>query len=125
MSDGAPPGRALVCSRCGSERLRRSRPRGVIERIARGLFGVRFHRCRNCGSRGSHWHDRSSRLALQRRRRRNRPAPPPPSLAMRTPVRAGPAFTIGVLLLALAALAALSYWTASDQPPTASDSSSR
>lgn len=44
----------VVCARCGSTRLRGSRPHGPVELLERRLRGLRFHVCKECGARGSH-----------------------------------------------------------------------
>lgn len=51
---GSPAPPRTSCPRCGSERLRRSAPRGLGERVLRSLSPVHFYRCRVCGHRG--WH---------------------------------------------------------------------
>jgi DNA-directed RNA polymerase subunit RPC12/RpoP len=51
---GAPAPARLACPRCGSDRLRRSAPRGLGERLVRSLSPLHRYRCRACGHRG--WH---------------------------------------------------------------------
>jgi hypothetical protein len=72
--DGAPR-RGITCRVCGSHRLRRSHPRNTLERLARLLTPLRYHRCSDCGARGFHlaWATEPS----VRPRHLVRPAPPP------------------------------------------------
>ena len=60
------PVSSLTCPHCGSDRLRRSAPRGLGERFLRALSPAHFYRCRACGRRG--WHlGRVGRAHRQRR----------------------------------------------------------
>lgn len=72
--DEGPPRLGIVCGTCGSHRLRRSHPRNHLERVARALTPLRYHRCSDCGERGYHfsWATEPS----VRPRHLVRPAPP-------------------------------------------------
>jgi proteasome lid subunit RPN8/RPN11/DNA-directed RNA polymerase subunit RPC12/RpoP len=61
----------LLCPRCGSQRLRRSRRTGPMERL-RGIFGFDPYRCHECLSR-SFLKTSSGFLELARSNRRRRP----------------------------------------------------
>jgi len=41
----------MVCQECGSDRLRPSRPRGLVESTVRKLTKTRYHECSVCGTR--------------------------------------------------------------------------
>jgi proteasome lid subunit RPN8/RPN11 len=61
----------LLCSRCGSQRLHRSRRTGPMDRL-RGIFGFHPYRCHECLSR-SFLKTSSGLLDLARSNRRRRP----------------------------------------------------
>ena len=65
----SPAPQGFTCPFCGSDRVRRSAPRGGLERLLRSLTPFHFYRCRACGHRG--WH--AGRVGRRRRR-----SPPPP-----------------------------------------------
>ncbi len=96
-SDGPTPARPS-CPHCGSERLRRSAPRGLAERLVRWLSPVHFYRCRTCGHRG--WH----LGVIGRARRRRRAEPVPGRLVERRDVEARRARTIRVAIALAVAL---------------------
>ena len=60
---------SVVCRRCGSARIRRSRARTRGEMLLRTLTPVHFHMCRDCGTRG--WHLGASRVPLTESERRH------------------------------------------------------
>jgi len=41
-----------ICPHCGSNRIRRSRSKGIFERLRRGFSRKRIFRCQECGWRG-------------------------------------------------------------------------
>jgi phage/plasmid primase-like uncharacterized protein len=41
----------MLCRECGSDRLRPSRPQGLLESTVRRVTGTRYHECSVCGTR--------------------------------------------------------------------------
>lgn len=95
-SGPAPP--HFACPRCGSDRLRRSAPRGLGERLVRSLSPLHRYRCRACGHRG--WH--IGTVGRARRERRSQPTPGRP--VERRDLKAGRARTVRALVAVAAAI---------------------
>ena len=65
-----------ICPHCGSNRIRRSRSKGIVERLRRGLSQNRIFRCQACGWRG--WGDKTEHsLPTQDAPLAEVPPPPP------------------------------------------------